>query len=355
MTVLLKRVLFVAVPLVLVLVVSAAAAGVPSRKLEHAKRPIVAIAMDGPRVAYSTDQNAVFVWNVLTGKTTLARGVHLGTGASIPELAVAGTRVAWILTHVAGNSEETNAQLMTSSPTGAGRHVVASAFRTDGYEDNGVQMWDGTWLTGLAGSGNVLAVSRWTTQHNGVSNERLSLIDSKGRLRVVASGPGTIASAAADAGRIAVLRPEGTVGVYTTGGKLQLELTPSSAQEIALGGGKLVVLTGTRTLEVYDSASGALLHVWQLPIARAGNLRAYGRIGVYSAPFGYSARYLHVIDLLTGREFILPDANRPLVPAAVGRLGLVYAVNGNHYDGPHPARTAIVFLSTARVLAKLGD
>jgi WD40 repeat protein len=354
MKVLLQRVLLVAVPLVLVLVVSAAASGLPSRKLEHTKRPVVAMAIDGSRVAYSTDQNAVFVWNVLTGKTTRARGVHLGTGASIPQLAVAGTRVAWILTHVAGNSEETRAQLMTSSPTGAGRRVVASAFRIDGYNDNGVQVWDGTWLTGLAGSGNVLAVSRWTTQHNAISDERLSLIDSKGRLRVIASGPGTIASVAADARRIAVLRPDGTVGMFSSAGGLLLNVTPSSVQEVALGGGKLVVLTGTRkTLEVYDSTSGKLLHVWELATGRAGNLRAYGRIGVYSTPFGHSSQYLHVIDLLTGKEFVLPNTHHPwAVPALVGRLGLVYGI----IPTPFPGHTGtLVFLPARTVLAKLGD
>jgi hypothetical protein len=270
MKVLLNRALFVAVPLILILGVSAASAGLPVRKVETTKRPVVAMAIDGSRVAYSTDQNAVFVWNVLTGKTTRARGVHLGTGASISQLAVAGTRVAWILMHVAGNSEDTRAQLMNSSPTGAGRRVVASAFRTDGYDDNGVQIWDGNWLTGLAGSGNVLAVSRWTTQHNAVSNERLSLIDSKGRLRVIASGPGTIASVAADAGRIAVLRPDGTVGMYSSSGGLLLNVTPSSVQEVALGGGKLVVLTRTRMLEVYASKSGKLLHVCELTARRPG-------------------------------------------------------------------------------------
>jgi hypothetical protein len=348
--VLARRVVFAAVLLAFVFAVSGAGAKVPSSTLTHAKHSIVAVAIDGPRVAYSTDQNAVLVWNVLTGKTTRARGVHLGTGAGIPELAVAGTRVAWILTHVAGNSLETRAQLMVSSPTGAGRRVVASAFRTDGVDDNGVEVWDGNWLTGLAGSEKVLAVGRWTTTHNVPSNERLSLIDSKGHLRVIASGPGTVVSAGVDGGRIAVLRPDGTVGVYTTGGTLKLEVTPSSAREVALGGGRLAVLTRTKTLEVYDPASGALLHVWQLPTAKAGNLRVWGRIGVYSEPYGWASQHVHVLDLLTGRAFVLPSALRPwAAPAVVGRLGLVYGSNSWRHGG------TLVFLSTSRVLSRLGD
>ena len=148
----------IAAPLMLMLVISAASATAPTRKLHHVVRPIAALAMDGARVAYVTDDNAVRVWNVETGAIA---GLRPGSGhymdhPFIPEVAIAGTRVAWITLGSSGNSLETRAELYTRSLT-SGTRPLASAFRTDGYSDGGVQLWDGNWLTGLVGSGKVLA------------------------------------------------------------------------------------------------------------------------------------------------------------------------------------------------------
>jgi hypothetical protein len=61
---------------------------------------------------------------------------------------------------------------------------------------------------------------------------------------------------------------------------------------------------------------------------------------------------VHVVDLLSGREFVLSNANRPGGnPALVGRLGLVY---GSIAHFPKHTGT-LVFLPTRTVLAKLGD
>jgi hypothetical protein len=276
----------------LVLVISAASATVPARKLHHVVRPIAALAMDGPRVAYVTDDDAVRVWNVQTGATA---GLRPGSGhymehPFIPEVAIAGTRVAWITLGISGNSQETWARLYTSSLT-SGARPVASAFRTDGYSDGGVQLWDGNWLTGLVGSGKVLAVSRWTTKPNAdfsgneISNARMSVIPATRKpLRMIASGEQSIVSASSDASRMAVLRPDDSVGIYSATGVLLRQIRPSSAKEIAYGGGRLAVLTDTKTLEVYDSRSGKLLHTWPIHTKRsylqAGKLSAYGRIGL---------------------------------------------------------------------------
>jgi hypothetical protein len=362
MKALLKWAPFVAALLLLLLLVSAAPAKAPSQEVKHASRHIVAIAMDGPRVVYSTDDQAVRVWNIVSGASSRVRRGYPGNGGShqVGELAIAGTRVAWMTLYVAGNSQETWARLKTASVTGAGKRLVASAFRTDGYTDDGVEMWDGNWLTGLVGSGKLLAVSRWTTTHNVVSNPRLSVIDPKTRrLRTIASGEGSVVSAASDAGRIAALRSDGTVGVYSSAGRLLLQVHPSSAKELAFGGGRLVVLTQTRTLEVYDSGNGALLHTWPVHTSRArqeaGHLRAYGRIGVYSVDWRVTLQRLHIVDLATGTEHVLAAAQRPWASdAAVGPLGLVYGVNTNRF-GAHPKHTGtLVFLPTARVLAMLG-
>jgi hypothetical protein len=169
---------------------------------------------------------------------------------------------------------------------------------------------------------------------------------------------GTIVSGSAADSRIAVLRPGGTVGIYSSVGRLLLQISPSSAKEVALGGGRLVVLTQTKTLEVYDSRSGVLLHTWPVHTKRtylqAGHLRAFGRIGIYSVDPRRSVRHLHIVDLTAGKELVLPAAERPwAADAAIGPLGLVYAVNTDR-SGPHPKQSGtLVFLSTTRVLAML--
>jgi hypothetical protein len=355
----------VVAPLLLLLVLASSAANGPGRTLKHVNRPIAAVAMDGPRLVYVTDDDAVRVWNVRTGATAQLRGGagHYMTNPLIPEVAIAGTRVAWITRSENGNSRETWARLYVASLTGPAQRVV-SAFRRDGIGSGVVEIWDGDWLTGLVGSGDVLAVSRWTTKPTAdlggmrTSNQRLSVLDARRPvLRVIASGDATVVSAAADRGRVAVLRSDDTVGIYAATGALLRRIRPTSAQEIAYGGGRLVVLTGARTLEVYDAGSGALLHTWPIrtrtPSVQPGNLRAYGRIGLYFTDIRYAAQRLHLVDLATGKELVRPPSSHPWgsADAAVGPLGVVYSVNTYRF-GSSPIRAGtLVFEPTSRVLA----
>jgi hypothetical protein len=356
----------VAAPLLLALVVPAAAWNPPAKKLKQVGLPVETVAMDGPRVMYSSDDNAVRVWNVQTGAIKLLRrgGGRFIDNPRIPELAIAGQRTAWITVASAGNSQETWARLFTTSLAAPqGHHQIASAFRVDGYGDGSVELWNGDWLGGLVGSGNVLAVSRWTTRPDPassgltISNARLSLIEPGSRpLRVIASGQKSIVSAAVDAGRIAVLHPDDSIGIYSSQGSLLRAITPSSAKEIALGGGRVVVLTDAKTLEVYSAGTGALLHSWPISTktayVQAGHLSAYGRIGVYVVDPRYLTSSLRVVDLDTGKQVVLPSSQHSGRDAVVGRLGLVYAVNRLHFGVQPPKRTGtLVFLSTKSVLA----
>lgn len=357
----------IAAPLLLVLVISAASATVPTRKLHPVVRPIAALSIDGARVAYATDDNAVRVWNVQTGAIA---GLQPGTGRYmdhpfVPEVAIAGTRVAWITLGIEGNSYETWARLYTRSLTG-GMRQVEQAFRTDGYSDGGVELWNGDWLTGLVGSGKLLAVSQWTTKPksdysgNEISNARLSVIPATRKpLRVLASGEQSIVSASADANRVAVLRPDKSVGIYSATGVLLKQITPSSARQIAYGGGRLVVLTDTKTLEVYDSGSGKLLHTWPIHTKRSylqvGKLSAYGRIGLYVVwPIGATQR-THLVDLASGKELVLPSASHMSGSqyAVVGKLGVAYSVNTYRSGSPPRMAATLVFLSTAKALSMI--
>jgi hypothetical protein len=354
-------------PLLLLLVLASAAANPTARRLKQVNRPIAVVALDGARLVYVTDDDAVRVWNLSSGATT-----QLRTGAGhhvdhplIPEVAIAGTRVAWITLTVDGNSQETWARLYTRSLSGLTR-PVASAFRRDGIYYGSVEIWDGSWLTGLVGSGSVLAVSRWTTTPNAdlsamtTSKQRLSVIDPRRSvLRVIATGDTTVVSASADRSRVAVLRADDSVGIYSATGALLKQIAPSSAKEIAYGGGRLVVLTDAKTLEVYDARSGALLHTWPIhtkaPYLQPGNLRAYGRIGLYFADTRHLSQRMHLVDLATGKELVFPPNSHPWgsANAAVGPLGVVYSVNTYRF-GSNPKRVGtLVFEPSAKVLAMI--
>jgi hypothetical protein len=283
----------------------------------------------------------------------------------IPQVAIAGARVAWITLGISGNSQETWARLYTSSLT-SGTRRVASAFRTDGYSDGGAQLRDGDWLTGLVGSRNVLAVSRWTSKPNSdfsgnvISNARLSLIPAmRAPLRVIALGEQSIVSASSDASRVAVLRPDDSVGIYSATGALLKQIRPNSAKEIAYGGGRLVVLTDTKTLEVYNSRTGELLHTWPIHTKRsylqAEKLSAYGRIGLYVVSPISATQRIHVVDLDNGKELVLPPSShmRGTQYAVVRQLGVVYSVNTYRSGTPPKVGGMLVFLSTARVVSML--
>jgi hypothetical protein len=351
--------------LLLLLAVSATATSTPTRKLKHASGPITALAIDGPRVVYSTDGNGVYVWNVRSGATSQVRRPSKSDNPLVQEVAIAGGRVAWITRSVSGNSEETFEDLYTASSSRVGTKKIAHAYRVHEFGQDNLQRWKGDWIGGLVGSGKLLAVSRWTTKPNPggptfetITGGDLNLITSAGGLRRVASGEQAVVSRAADTGRVAVLGPAGSVGIYSAAGALLRQITPSSAQEIAMGGGRLVVLTKTKTLEVYNPRTGALEHTWPIKTRHAylqvGHLQAYGRIAVFSVDPRYSSRDLRILDLKTGKSITLTRKPRSAWnDAGVGPLGLVYAANSyKAYGGHHPSGT-LVFLSTARVLADI--
>ena len=357
------------VSLLFALGVSAAATPTPTRAVKHATGPITAVAMDGPRVVYSTDGNGIYVWNVQTGATVRVAKAHPTDFPLIQEVAIAGQRLAWISRDVVGNSMETNENLYTASLHGTVTRKLAHAYRDWGPAGQDPWtitswQWNGDWISGLDGSGSLIAVSRWTTTPNPnaltetISNPRLSLVSPSGLLRPIAAGEQSIVSASVDGGRIAVLRSDGSVGFYSPTGVLLKVIRPSPAREIAAGGGTLVVLTKAKSLEVYDSRTGALRHRWPVPtrarVQNAGHLKVYGRIALYSVDPTQYERNLVLLDVRTGQRIVLPRQPRSAWDdACVGRLGLVYADNSYKNYGKFRPSGELVFLSTARVLRSI--
>ncbi len=339
--------------LVLLLSVQAATAKTPGT-VKQTRSPITTLAMDGSRVAYASG-GKVYVWNMSTGTSTLVQGKYSKHTA---EVAIAGKRVAWITRYAVGNSQQTSESLFTGSLGTRGRLLASGRHYLSDPES---QAWYGRWIAGAVGSGNTLAVSTWWSKGDGTcSAQRLSLISSGG-LRVIATGPGAIMAASADGGHFAVLRsdeawpqygptPAVTVGIYSTSGKLLREITPSSADEVALSGKQVVVLTETRKLEVYDWTTGKLLHTWPVAIStprlKPRHLAVSGQLAVYSAG---TARALHVIRLTTGKDAVLVTARGSGYwshDAAMDAHGLVYAVNYRDHG-------KLVFVPTAKLLARV--
>jgi hypothetical protein len=342
----------VALPLIAFFLFASAAATTTGTEHKSAGGPVNAVAMDGPLVAYDV-ANAVFlsgrgnkvvVWNVLTGRTTKMSGKLTdqaditSTGRGVRELAVAGQRVSWIINW--GGNTESDDYLYTSVLSKPNEQRLAFARRTG--EAGGVLT--GNWIGGLVGSDSLLAVNRWATDATGtVTTAGLYAISPSKKVKRVASGSSTLLAQTADAGRIAVLRSDGSVGLYSAGGRLLLTVTPTSAQQVALQGNYLVVLTKTRTLAVFDSKTGSLLKTLRVRGRSPQNLDAQASLAIYTV-----GRELHVVHLRSGKDNVLATMSHGIKFAQIEAPGIVYAGNlrqGTKYLG------TLTYLPFARAAA----
>ena len=261
----------------LALVASAAGTTTTQRaKVTHLQQPVVALAVDGDRVAYDLGaRNApnpravskVLVWNTRTGKTIKVSGKKTAaadvtsTGMGVFQLAIAGSPV----THP---KERQVASALRSGDNCTGREASHCA---------------GPWLGGLVGSGNVIALNRWTTDSQGeMTSGGLYALEGT-QTKSVATGANTVSAVSADGGREAVLRSDGSVAVYSKSGSVLATVNPPSAEAAALSGKNLVVLSKGRMLEVYDAHTGSL----QKTLSTHGkggpqNLDVQGNVATYT-------------------------------------------------------------------------
>src|SRR2546430_4503750 len=270
-----RRGAFLASLLLLAVGFSAAAANTRTISVIRTKQDIVEMTMNGSRLVYglsafpgtfphSRCSNKILVRNLRTGGLKRVSGnktcedEHGSTGDGVRELAFVGNRFAWIVNY--GGNTEFHDYLRTASLPRPRERQLAGVGR---FGD--IEVQEGSWIGHLVGSGNLIAVNRWSTDAKGmVKRSELDLVGANG-LRRVGLGAKAIFAESLDSGRIAVLRADGTVGIYDASGKLLLEVAPSSAKEVALRGNDLLILTKTRSLEIYDSRSGALRRSWPVP------------------------------------------------------------------------------------------
>lgn len=353
----------------LALVASAAGTTKAHSQKKHLQVAVAALALDGDRIAYdasprlSTKPNAankVLVWNVRTGNTVKVSGKKTAaadtssTGGGVFELAIAGSRVSWLMNE--GGNAEGDDYLFTSSLTNTKEHQVASEIRSgDACGGRSQGRCAGQWLGGLVGSGSLLAVNRWTTDGNGAVTAGELDVLSGSKLKKVATGQNTVQAAVADGGRVAVLRADGTVALYSAAGKLLLTVhTPPNTQTVGLQGKSLVVGTKTRQLELYNSHTGSLRKTLTAHSTAAApgkaprNLDIQGNIAVYTTG---NAGELHAVDLATGKDRVIAKPRGGVELAQIDRTGLAYAGNGS---GTSYGKGTLVFLPLARVAAAVG-
>jgi len=316
--------------------------------------PMGALAIDGDRVAYDLNSRSakkphttkVLVWNVRTGSTVKVSGKKTahsddtGTGAGAFQLAIAGSRVAWIINE--GGNLESQDYLLTSSVSHPKERQIATAFRS-GDGCLGREACAGPWLGGLVGSGNVIALNRWTTDSQGnVTSAGLDVLNGT-KLKAIATGTPTVQAVSSDVGREAVLHSDESVAVYSHSGDVLMTLPPASAQEAALSGNNLVVVTKTRQLQVYDVRSGSLKKTLSTQGRGLHNLDVQGNIAIYTT--GKSVR---AANLSSGKTRAVGTLGNRIAFARISNAGLAYAANGTRKAF---GTSTLVFVPLSRVKA----
>ena len=312
--------------LALAIAVPAAAALGPAAKTKNTAGWIESLAMDGPRVAYAVEGTGggctkVVVWNVVTGSAALASGPatcgadSTSTGGGVTQIAIAGTRLAWVVNQ-GGNSESSDS-LYTASLPAPKERLLVSTVRTGDVDGT----LTGGWIGGLVGNGDRIAVNRWTTNESGeVQTGTLQRVGA--RLATVSSGMTALHAQALDLRRVAVLRASGDVAVYDVdSGGLYVTVKPSSARQVVLRKDYIVVLTRTKSLEIYNSHTGAFVRKWPV-VAGATRLDVHSGIAVYAV-----GRTVHALRLRDGSDIVVATAPRAIEGLAIEPAGLVYAYN----------------------------
>lgn len=344
----------------------ASAAGTTARggtKVRHLQVPVAALAMEGSQIAYDESAryvtkphaaNNVLVWNLRTGKTVKVSGRKTAaadstsTGAGVFQLAIAGSRVAWLVNE--GGNLEGDDYLFTSSIVKPKEHQVASAIRQGTFcPGRSSGSCAGQWLGGVVGSGNLLFANRWTTNALGdVTAGQLDLLSGSG-LKQIAAGASTVEAAAADGGRAAVLHPDGSVALYSAAGKLLETVDTPNAEAVALKGKSLLVGTKDRQLLLYNARTGSLRKTFSARSNRQPrNLDVQGNIAIYTTG---SAGVLHAVNLSTGKDTVIAERHGGVEFAHIDSAGLAYAGNG---FGTNFGKATLTFLPLARLEAAVG-
>jgi hypothetical protein len=308
---------------------------VPSPRLRTVHAYVDALAMDGPLVAYgdSTESSAqpckgqrTLVWDLRTGHDSVVSGqgtCEAGSsafGRGVIEVAIAGSQVAWIVRE--SGSDEAYDSLYTGSLTGGGERKLAEGPRFGTPTETPGGSSYGTWIWRLKGGGSLIVAEFLQMQGKTVVADSLRRVTPTG-LAPLVGGTAGIVDFDVDAGRVAVLRG-GSATIYSQGGSLLRTIPAPAGYALALDGASLVVARPGK-LDVYDAASGALLHTWPVPAGPGQGART----PVLDAAAGIAAfddyDKLYAVDLANGRERQIGSGGDGGVNGlAIDSLGLAY-------------------------------
>jgi hypothetical protein len=314
------------------------ASSAPGRQVKRTAGFIESLAISGPLLAYDVQGgslggpacNRVYAWSLGSGRVTKMSGRgtcgadDTSTGAGVVQLAVAGSRLAWIVN--TGGNTESNDRLFTAAIPRPSERRLAATTRTGNIDC----VLTGKALGGLVGSGGVLAYNIWTTVAANPDDESscatkstagsLRRIEARGTT-LLRSGVDTLVARDADAGRIAVLHDDGTLELFSSNGTPLRTIGIVPAKEIALSGDRLVVLTKTRSIQIYSAKTGRPGAAYAVPRV-AGDLEAAGAIAAYA-----SGTKLHVLRFATRKDTVVATAPKQIVDVALSSTAVAYAYN----------------------------
>jgi hypothetical protein len=347
------------------------------------------IAADGARVAVVTEFSKenqcdrVVVWNPSKRTNTqFITRVNCESGGinAIPEIALAGKRVAWLEAQ-GGNSLELT---LLSRVLGHGTtKTIDSAYNGNGAEGSP----DGSYLKNVLSDGALLAFNHWSVctaypagsdvdpsesqcEFPAPGTKTVLFYSAQKLLKVINGKRVKIASApdvqaeglktmsltvvAVNAGRIATQQPDGSVTIYSAaGGALKkISIPTGKFSGFALEGSQLATFRDDK-LELYDVDSGALAKT--IPLAAGSKLRdLQNGLIVY-----VSGRKIRVLRLSDGKKLTFSPPGKGAVDAQIERSGLFYSYNtrseqylGRTNSSESPGR--VVFVPFSTLVKKLG-
>jgi hypothetical protein len=275
-----------ALAIMLLASVAAAASGTPAQQVRKTSGPVLSLAADGDRAAFIVEGRVKECWSVMVWQPTRRQIHRLQSAAAcesndrpnrrgLPNVALAGTRAAWLWIS-GGNNLET----IISSATLARPKPVWLAY---GAAGDGVA---GTFVRRPVGDGSLLAFTTETRCHpdygdgcppgrqpGDITEATVWRVGGGGDCpsgplgsRVgcsVANADSELTVLAVDAGRI-VVRTESGIKLLTAGGRVLQNLPVRAAYAAALSANRLALRT-RNAVEVYDTGSRALTASFAAP------------------------------------------------------------------------------------------
>jgi hypothetical protein len=328
---------------------------------------ITKLAADGDRAAVlATGKGGgscslgyrVLVWNASSRKATNLEGLRApecfageAPSTTVEELAIGGNAVAWITASEVGNTQGWHDLFVAKLSGGAAKRIDHVSGR-DSYPS------PGGWLGYLQGGRRLLAYDKWQTFcepppaygcSSGDAWIRVggtNLVRIAGGRRIVAKrGAGSYRLVAVGGGRMAVEAADGSLKVLAPTGA-RIATVPASNGDlplsIALSSTRLAVVRWSRTLDLYNPATGGKGRSLPLgdatPVALAG---VNDRLALLRRP-----RLLVLVRLRDGKVVSLPLPPH-LAGAALTERGLFYA-----YGVRGARKSRIVFEPNAALLKR---